>query len=158
MSITTDLFRALASRGQRLTRTRRAVVEALAAAREPVSVRALHDAVGAQTADLVTIYRTLRWLQDAGVARAVVTGPGAERYELIAPGGHAHHLRCDRCGGVRTITVCGVEREAMERIEREYRFTVHHHTLTFHGRCAECAAMEATPVSFSEGLRSSSLR
>jgi len=136
----TELIQSLADRGERMTRTRRAVLEALAAADGPVSVRALHQAVGPRRVDLVTVYRTLHWLAELGAARAVLTGGAAELYELADPGEHTHHLLCDECGAVATVRVCGVDPAVAGRIEREHGFSVSQHRLTFHGRCRECAA------------------
>lgn len=135
----TELFQSLADRGERLTRTRRAVLETLAAAGGPMSVRALHQSVGPRRVDLVTVYRTLHWLEELGAARAVLTGGAAELFELALPGEHTHHLLCDECGAVATVPVCGVDPAVAGRIEREHGFRVSHHRLTYHGRCRECA-------------------
>lgn len=132
---------ALAGRGHRLTPTRRAVLETLAAAPAPASARAVHETVGPGRADLVTVYRALRWLVERGAARVVASGPGPERYELARAGAHTHLLRCDRCGAVRTVPLCGVDPALAERIDREYAFSVFRHSLTFHGLCAHCAGV-----------------
>lgn len=135
-----DVLRTAAQRGHRLTRPRRLVAEALAAAPEPLSARALHEAVGPERIDLVTVYRTLDWLMEIGLARPVLTGEGAERVELVPAERHTHHLVCDACGSVRTVSICGLDRGIAERIEREHGFSVDHHQLIFHGRCGECPA------------------
>jgi Fur family ferric uptake transcriptional regulator len=127
----------LSARRQRLTRARRAVVEALFGAGGAVTVRELHASLNA--VDLVTVYRTLGWLVKLGVAREVTAVPGAERFEPVDASKHAHHLHCARCGRIATAPVCGVDCAAVHaRILREYGFEVVDHTLTFHGRCAEC--------------------
>lgn len=138
MADAAEILRSAAKRGHRLTRPRRLVVEALAAAPEPLSARALHEAVGTGRTDLVTVYRTLDWLMEIGVARPVLTGEGAERVELVPAERHTHHLVCDACGAVRTVSICGLDRSIAERIEREHGFRVDHHQLIFHGRCGEC--------------------
>ena len=140
MADTAQILRAAGGRGQRLTRPRRLVIEALAGAVEPQSARALHEAVGTERIDLVTVYRTLDWLKEIGLARAVLTGEGVERVELVPAGSHTHHLVCDACGAVRTVSVCGLDRTIAERIEREHGFRVDHHQLIFHGRCGDCSA------------------
>ncbi|HEX8696036.1 MAG TPA: Fur family transcriptional regulator [Longimicrobium sp.] len=135
-----EVFELLARRGHRLTRPRRAVVEALAAAGGPVSAQALHSLPGLAHVDLVTVYRTLHWLAELGLAR---TAPGAglaELYELAAHDDHSHHLLCDGCGLVLTVAICGLDEAVAERIAREHGFIVSHHRLTFHGSCAGCAA------------------
>jgi Fur family ferric uptake transcriptional regulator len=138
-----EVLRAAAERGHRLTRPRRRVIEALAGAQEPLSARALHEAVGTDRIDLVTVYRTLDWLMEIGLARPVLTGEGAERVELVPAERHTHHLVCDTCGAVRTVSICGLDRTIAERIEREHDFAVDHHQLIFHGRCGACAGGEA---------------
>lgn len=131
-----EVLSALSEGGQRITRARRSVVEGLFATAAPVTVRALHESLG--NVDLVTVYRTLRWLVELGVAREVTAVPGAERFEPVTAREHAHHLHCDRCGRLAPTPVCGVDRAVFTRILRDYGFEVAHHSLTFHGRCAEC--------------------
>lgn len=126
----------LSARRQRLTRARRAVVEALFGAGGAMTVRELHARLNA--VDLVTVYRTLGWLVKLGVAREVTAVPGAERFEPANGSGHAHHLHCACCGRLTTAPVCGVDGAVYARILCEYGFEVVDHTLTFHGRCAEC--------------------
>jgi Fe2+ or Zn2+ uptake regulation protein len=131
-----ELLASLSDRRQRLTRPRRAVIEALVAAGRPVTVRELHAALTG--VDLVTVYRTLSWLVEMGVAREVTAVHGAERFEPVDASGHAHHLHCCRCGRLASTQACGVEPGVFARILREEGFEVADHTLTFHGRCEEC--------------------
>ena len=151
MRTASDLLRKLSALSHRLTRPRRVVIEALAAAPGPVSVRELHEAAGTDVIDLVTVYRTLRWLVELGVAQEVVTGSGAGRYELAMDGVHTHHLHCDGCGAVAAVAECGVDGGMLERLERGHGWRVRRHTLTFHGFCPACAltmgaaAMDALP-------------
>lgn len=133
-----EIFERLARMRQRLTRTRRAVIQALHAAARPVTARELHQAVG--DVDLVTVYRTAAWLVGLGVAREVSAGAGGERFELVDTGVHTHHLRCDRCGKLITVPICGLDTAVFARIDREHGFLVQDHRLTFHGLCAECRA------------------
>jgi Fur family ferric uptake transcriptional regulator len=137
-STASEVLCTLSQRGQRLTRARRTVVEALFGAPGPVTVRELHEKLAG--VDLVTVYRTLGWLVELGVAREVTAVRGAERFEAVDGAEHAHHLHCDRCGRVTKAAVCGVDGAVAARILREYGFAVADHTLTFHGRCADCRA------------------
>lgn len=135
MPSTAEVLASLAERRQRLTRARRAVLEALFGAGRPVTVRELHARVTA--VDLVTVYRTLAWLVKLGVAREVTAVPGAERFEPVN-GQHAHHLHCDRCGRITSTPACGVDRAVFARILHDEGFEVADHSLTFHGLCADC--------------------
>jgi Fur family ferric uptake transcriptional regulator len=131
-----EVLASLSHRRQRLTRPRRAVVEALVAAGRPVTVRELHAVLAG--VDLVTVYRTLGWLVELGVAREVTAVPGAERFEPVDAAGHVHHLHCCRCGRLATTAACGVDPAVFARILREDGFEVTDHSLTFHGRCSNC--------------------
>jgi Fe2+ or Zn2+ uptake regulation protein len=133
-----EIFERLQREGHRLTSSRRAVVYALHAEAGPVTVRDLHVRVG-RDADLVTVYRTLGWLAELGIARQVATGGSAERFELAAHGEHTHHLQCRACGRVFTVPVCGLDPGVFGQIERDHGFTVADHAVTFHGTCASCA-------------------
>ena len=126
----------LAQLRQRITRARRAVVEGLCAADGPVTVRQLHARLHA--VDLVTVYRTLNWLVELGIARQVAAVPGAERFELASDEPHVHHLHCERCGRLATAAVCGLDEAVFSRIRRAYGFAVTGHTLNFRGLCADC--------------------
>lgn len=131
--------------GHRLTAPRRRVIEVLSRAKAPLSVKAMHGALGHERADLVTVYRTLHWLIGLNIARLVVTGAGAETYEII-PERHTHHLVCDLCGTVETVAVCGLDRSVIERIEQDYCFHVDHHQLVFRGRCSNCMRLRSDRV------------
>jgi Fe2+ or Zn2+ uptake regulation protein len=122
--------------GHRLTRPRRAVVEALSRADHPLTARELHHALSG--VDLVTVYRTLDWLVTAGVARKVTALPGGGHYEMVTAGAHTHHLHCDLCGRVTTAAICGLDESVYARIRSEFGFAVTDHALTFRGRCADC--------------------
>ena len=133
---TTRVLATLGQMGHRLTRPRRAVVEALCRADHPLTARELHHTlIGV---DLVTVYRTLDWLVGAGVARKVTALPGGGHYEMVPVGAHTHHLHCDACGRVVTAAICGLDEGVFARIRSEYGFAVTDHALTFRGRCADC--------------------
>jgi Fe2+ or Zn2+ uptake regulation protein len=131
-----EVLAALSERRQRLTRARRAVVEALFAAARPVTAHELHAML--KGVDLVTVYRNLWWLVELRVAREVTAVRGAERFEPVDESAHAHHLHCGRCGRITTVPVCGMDSTVYDRILGDHGFEVADHTLTFHGRCAGC--------------------
>jgi Fur family ferric uptake transcriptional regulator len=137
LSTPSEIFERLSKDGHRLTSSRRAVVYALHTAGGPVTVRDLHARVG-RDADLVTVYRTLSWLVELGIARPVAAAGGADRFELSGEGEHTHHLHCRSCGRVFTVPVCGLDPAVTGRISREHGFSVSGHAITFHGTCADC--------------------
>lgn len=112
------------------------MIEVLCRADHPLTARELHHALGG--VDLVTVYRTLDWLETAGMARKVTALPGGGHYEMVPDGAHTHHLHCYACGRVVTTTICGLDGGVYEQLLGELGFAATDHTLTFRGHCAEC--------------------
>ena len=85
----------LAGVGQRLTGTRRAIVEALANAEKPLSIPEILSTGGGLAQS--SVYRNLAVLERAGAVTRVVTTDEWARFELSeALTGHHHHLVCSR--------------------------------------------------------------
>ncbi|AYH45413.1 Fur family transcriptional regulator [Azoarcus sp. DN11] len=127
----------IAARGGRVTRTRTAVLEVL-----QHSARSLnHDDIAVELAanglphDRVTLYRTLDWLVEQGLAHRVIGPDRARRFKAGGAASSSHaHFHCDRCGHV----LC------LESIRPDDRFTLpagyqpERAELVFHGTCADC--------------------
>jgi Fur family transcriptional regulator, ferric uptake regulator len=142
----TDLHELVAVRlrahDQRYTRSRRAVVDALAAADAPLSIPQLRDRDRSLAQS--STYRNLTELERAGVVHRIVTADEFSRYELAEDlTEHHHHLICSRCGDVRDFTVPpALEHDldrALDRIAGEHGFTADNHRLDLVGTCATCA-------------------
>ena len=83
-----------------------------------------------------TVYRTVKLLCEAGVAREVRFGDGVARYEQRGEA-HHDHLICERCG--KNIEVMDPEIERLqEALAREHGFTPTFHRLYLYGVCKEC--------------------
>ncbi len=127
---------------QRYTRTRRALVDLLAASDAPLALPQLleRDRTLAQS----SAYRNLTVLERAGVVHRIVTADEYARYELAEDlTGHHHHLICTTCGEVRDFTMPpGVESQidrALGQVAGENAFAADHHRLDLVGTCAGCA-------------------
>ena len=142
---TSSIAHALARRGYRLTRPRRAVLEAVARAQEPVTVGAIHEAIGGRRANLVSVYRTVNLLSAIGLLRVLHGGVGRReaRYELNEPfSGHHHHLVCQACGRIEDVAGCLIPDDDLARVSRRLlrlrRFRVTEHDLRLLGTCQTC--------------------
>jgi Fe2+ or Zn2+ uptake regulation protein len=132
----------LRSTGQRYTRSRRAVVDVLAAGDRPMTLPEIlaGDAALAQS----STYRNLAELVDAGVVRRIITSDEYSHFELAEhlTGDHHHHLICSSCGAVEDFTVPGELEDLIDRaaesVARRTRFAVDHHRLDLVGLCAGC--------------------
>jgi Fe2+ or Zn2+ uptake regulation protein len=132
----------LRTREQRYTRSRRAIVDALARSDAPLSIPQLlaRDRSLAQS----STYRNLAELERAGVVHRIVTSDEFSRYELAEGlAGHHHHLICSSCGDVQDFTMSGeLEGElgrALDHVAGEHGFAPEHHRLDLVGTCAGCA-------------------
>ena len=132
----------LAAAGERVTRQRLLVANALAAAGRQLSADQLYRGLRRQVPDIgrATVFRTLETLVEAGVARRLELDGHVYAYVACLPK-HHHHLACTRCGRVEEIDEAYV-RPIAERLEREMGFEVDDARLDFYGRCATCRAQE----------------
>ncbi|MHB0976327.1 MAG: Fur family transcriptional regulator [Candidatus Aquicultorales bacterium] len=87
---------------------------------------------------LATVYRTLRLLSEAGVAREHKFGDACSRYEPLGAKSHHDHLICVECGSVEEFENRRIE-ELQERIAEEKGFDVMSHRLEIYGVCGRCA-------------------
>ncbi|MDP9020703.1 MAG: transcriptional repressor, partial [Actinomycetota bacterium] len=127
---------------QRYTPKRRALVELLADAGQPL---AIPDILG-RGASLAqsSVYRNLVVLEQAGVVRRVTSTDDYARYELAEDlTEHHHHLICSSCGSIDDFTASrGFERtvaRALTEVARDTGFEAQHHRIDLIGVCARCA-------------------
>ena len=84
-----------------------------------------------------TVYRTLKLLVEAGLAREVRFGDGRTRYEHNYKHPHHDHLICTECG--KTIEFYSAELEAIQdAIVAKHKFRPTQHSLRIFGVCAQC--------------------
>ena len=90
----------LERKGLKTTQQREAIVDAFLRSSGHValedllsSARRKHPRVG-----LATVYRTVKLLEEAGIAAARHFGPGQTLYEVAEGRAHHDHLICDSCG------------------------------------------------------------
>ncbi|HID54068.1 MAG TPA: transcriptional repressor [Anaerolineae bacterium] len=135
---TDQLEGVLADKGYRLTKARRAILQALVTCGGHVSADDLADIVrqDAPFVGRMTVYRTLDLLSELGLIRPVYQGTGAAHYILLT-NGHHHHMVCTVCSAVIEFDECVVE-EMARLVGRRFDFQVEGHLLEFYGRCSNC--------------------
>jgi Fur family ferric uptake transcriptional regulator len=134
----TEFKATLASRGYRLTRARRAVLEALLTAGGHISADELFDLLRATGSEVgrMTVYRTLDLLTELGLVRPTYQGTAAAHYILLVDG-HHHHLICTRCHSVVEVDSC-IIKDIERRLMGNSEFEVHGHLLEVFGICKAC--------------------
>lgn len=127
---------------QRYTNGRRAVVDVLAAARDPLTIPQILQRHGALAQS--SAYRNLAVLEEAGVVHRIVTTDDHARFELAEEltGDHHHHLVCSRCGTVLDVALPpSLDREldrALRQAATERGFDADHHRVDLIGTCGGC--------------------
>jgi Fur family ferric uptake transcriptional regulator len=95
-----------------------------------------------------TVYRTLKLLTEAGLAREVRFGDGKTYYEHHYNHEHHDHMICTACGKVIEFFSAEIE-EMQDQAAARFGFRPTHHSLRMWGVCAECQILEtqaqATP-------------
>jgi Fur family ferric uptake transcriptional regulator len=131
----------LRDHGQKVTKPRKTVLKAFLGIESHVTAENLFAAAKKLDADIgqATVFRTLRLLADAGIAREACQDDGARTYEHAFMHGHHDHLRCERCGKIVEFYDKTIER-AQEAIFKHYGFTALGHKMELTGLCPDCAA------------------
>src|SRR5215204_3729902 len=89
------------------------------------------------TVGQTTVYRTLKLLSEAGLAREVRFGDNRTHYEHNYKHQHHDHMICMECGEI--IEFYSAELEAIQdAMAAKHRFEIKQHLLRILGVCANC--------------------
>lgn len=130
--------RALRRRGVRLTRARRAVLDALLQTERHLTAAQVHS-LGRQSCpslSLASVYRTLALLQSLGHVQPVHGDDECQSY-AIAPAAHSHQLICSSCGMTYAFSECDLSALVAE-MEARTGFRIDAHLLELRGLCPKC--------------------
>jgi Fur family ferric uptake transcriptional regulator len=98
------------------------------------------------------VYRTLKLLTEAGLAREVRLGDGRTYYEHHYNHEHHDHMVCTACGGVTEFF--SPELEAMQdEVAAKFKFRPTHHSLRILGICSECQRKSEKLVELASGAQ-----
>ena len=135
-----DLNKYLAEKGLKVTRQREAVARIFFATSGHISAEELymkvakaHPGIG-----LTTVYRTLRLLTEAGLAKERWFGDQQGVYEKEDNQRHHDHLICTKCGKIIEFKEPDIEK-MQEDVAGKYGFIVTDHKLELYGLCKNCS-------------------
>jgi Fur family ferric uptake transcriptional regulator len=124
----------LQSQRVRSTAARVAVLDVLLATSRALT----HQEIAEQTADgldRVTLYRTLDWLVEQGLAHRIEGQDRVWRFNSAARENNAHaHFHCQGCGRV----FCLEQVMPAVAVSLPAGFQLGHAELSLHGRCPDC--------------------
>ncbi len=131
----------LSDSGLRITNSRRSILKTLLKMKGPFSAYDLLEALPGRgkNFDLVTVYRNLHALENAGLVCRADFSDDMCRYLVSEPGHdhHHHHIVCRSCKKIEPVDFCILD--AQEKILGKLGFKDIHHRLEFSGVCAACA-------------------
>src|SRR5687768_7502984 len=84
-----------------------------------------------------TVYRTLQWMVDAGIARKVDFGEGRFRFEHSYRHPRHFHLICKTCNRSFEFLSSDIE-SLLEEVAEARNFTARQSVLQIHGTCESC--------------------
>ena len=130
---------ALKRQGLNLTRQRQEILHTLLAAEKHLTAEELYDLLKRKDPTLgrATIFRTVKLLQECGLAAEVTTAGGRSKYEIKADRPHHDHMVCMECGRITEFQSPRMEHFQDEAI-RKHRFEALWHRHEIFGRCRDC--------------------
>jgi len=95
-------------------------------------VRKEHPQIG-----LATVYRTMKVICDAGLARETDFGDGVRHFEHKYRHQHHDHLVCLKCGKIIEVMSPAIER-LQENLAKKHKFKALRHRMEIFGLCKTC--------------------
>jgi len=140
-------FASLRPAGSKRSSKRDRVLEVFLRQDGHVSADELFDLSRRETAGIgrATVYRTLQWMVDAGIARKVDFGEGRSRFEPSYRHPRHCHLICTRCRSSSEFLSSDVE-TLLEEIAAARQFTTSQATVQISGLCEQCRTGRTTPT------------
>jgi Fur family transcriptional regulator, ferric uptake regulator len=99
-----------------------------------------------------TVYRTLKLLTEAGLAREVRFGDNKTYYEHHYNHQHHDHMICTECGKVIEFFSEAIE-DLQDQMADKFEFRPTHHSLRMWGICSDCQKMESHALSAPSGAQ-----
>lgn len=132
--------------GLRRTAQRDLILETFLSTEEHLTSEDLYGLVHRRDINigLTTVYRTLKLLTEAGLAREVRFGDNKTYYEHHYNHDHHDHMICTECG--RVIEFFSLEIETLQdEMAGKFDFRPTHHSLRMWGICSGCQKLRGEP-------------
>jgi Fur family transcriptional regulator, ferric uptake regulator len=132
----------LAEQGLRHTHQRQTIVDYLLHSDQHVTMHEVYQALKHKGIGKVTVFRTLKMLEECRLAERVTSPTGQAKFEIKYERPHHDHLICVECGRIREVQWPEVER-IQEKTCKTLRFAPLWHRHEIFGRCDACQAKRA---------------
>lgn len=130
----------LRKKGLNLTTQRREVLDAFLSSGRHLTVEELYNLAKENNPGIgqATVFRTLKLLAEADLARKVVIGDNRTRYEIKYGVEHHDHLVCLECGRFIEAVDPAIE-DLQKKLCRKFDFSPRKHSLEIYGFCKNCS-------------------
>jgi Fur family ferric uptake transcriptional regulator len=128
----------LAENGLRLTGQRRAILDLFLASDHHLSQEEIYQTLRGKGIGRATVFRTLKTLQECGLAAPVVGRDGTPRFEINLERPHHDHLICIECGRIQEVRWPALEK-IQEETCRRAGFAPKWHRHEIFGLCRDCS-------------------
>jgi Fur family ferric uptake transcriptional regulator len=136
----------MSERGLNASKARDVVVDVFLGTTEHMGLQELYEAARRrhQGVGFATVYRTMKLLEEAGLAHARHFGTGkVTLYEVALGGSHHDHLICDECGRIVEFVEPQIE-DLQDKIAERHGFTLSRHRHELYGLCKDCRPARRT--------------
>ncbi|MBI5201736.1 MAG: transcriptional repressor [Elusimicrobia bacterium] len=129
--------------GLRLTSQRQRILDYLLTTEKHLSLNDIYQALRKHGVGRVTVFRTLKMLEEAKLVDHVTAAGGTSRFEVKLERPHHDHLICVHCGGIQEVRWPELEK-IQDKICKTMGFSVAWHRHEVFGRCSACAEGKAS--------------
>ncbi len=129
----------LRKKGLKLTQQREVVLETFLKIEKHLSTEDLYKLIKRRSPDIgqATVFRTLKLLTAAGIAKEIYLGDKRVRFEHKHGHQHHDHLVCTKCSKLIEAVDSKIEKLQTE-LCRRFQFTPTSHRLQIFGICKQC--------------------
>lgn len=126
--------------GLKGTQQREAVLAHLLSAKKHLSPEEIHESMRSRGVNLgrATVFRTLKLLENCGLAARVTFADGRQRFERKHGRPHHDHMICVGCGEAIEFSSPAIER-LQDQAAKRHNFRIEWHRHELFGRCGACA-------------------
>ena len=129
----------LVSKGLKLTKPRKIILDTVFATHEHFNVDGLYDQIRKKHKDVsrATIYRTIPLFIESGLIKQSLRCLAKDHYEHIYGHGRHLHLICEKCGKI--IEVESKEAESiLNKLAKKHNFNIKEFNIGAKGLCKKC--------------------
>lgn len=129
----------IARKGLKNTPQRKLVAAVFFAAPSHLGVEEIYAKSREQDPNIgqTTVYRTMKLLCEANLAREMHFGDGITRYEIICDASHHDHLICTQCGKNIEVMDTIIEQRQL-KLALDHDFVLTSHRMYLYGVCGAC--------------------